>query len=212
MVRRFVLIIVLSAAVLSLLWSALAAPRVLPRLRVAPGFGLQDSVGQTVSSDSLRGQTLLITFGPAHCDDPCREWSERVANAVPVQATDERVQLLWIVAEPVNVEELAQLEASLVPAAVPWRVLGSQDAQQLERILDGFRVPRALTTSGPSVDPILVIVDPTGIVRAEYRVPPQRTTLAADMAALEREIRESRSLRRYLYEAAHLFTCNVGGT
>jgi len=210
-VRRFALVIVLVAAALSIIWSALAAPRVLPRLRIAPGFGLQDAAGQTVSSDSLRGQTLLVTFGPAHCDDPCREWSQLVASAMPERGTVERVQLIWIVTEPATPEELAQLQASLVPASVPWRVLGSDDARQLELVLAGFRVPRVLSTAGSSVEPILIIVDPTGIVRAEYRVAPQPSTLAADITALEREIRESRGLRRYLYEAAHLFTCNVGG-
>jgi hypothetical protein len=130
---------------------------------------------------------------------------------MPERGTVERVQLIWIVTEPATPEELAQLQASLVPASVPWRVLGSDDARQLELVLAGFRVPRVLSTAGSSVEPILIIVDPTGIVRAEYRVAPQPSTLAADITALEREIRESRGLRRYLYEAAHLFTCNVGG-
>lgn len=211
MVRRFALVIVLVAAALSIIWSALAAPRVLPRLRIAPGFGLQDTAGQTVSSDSLRGQTLLVTFGPAHCDDPCREWSQLVASAMRERDTVERVQLVWIVAEPATSEQLAQLQASLIPTSVRWRVLGTEDARQLELVLAGFRVPRVLSTAGSSVEPILIIVDPTGIVRAEYRVAPQPSTLAADITALEREIRESRGLRRYWYEAAHLFTCNVGG-
>ncbi|MCS7050799.1 MAG: SCO family protein [Thermomicrobium sp.] len=211
MVRRLALALVLAAAVLSILWSALAAPRVLPRLRLAPGFGLMDATGRPVSSDALRGRTVLVTFGPVRCDERCQGWSRAVATAIPSRISGEAVQLVWIAAEPASPEELARLQATLPPAPLPWRVLGSRDDRQIELVLSGFRVPRHSDGTASAVDPVLVVVDPTGIVRAEYRVAPPGSVLDGDLAALEREIRDSRGLRRYLYEAAHLFSCNVGG-
>lgn len=211
MVRRFALVTVLLAATLSIVWSAIAAPQVLPRLRLAPGFGLHDPAGETVSSDSLRGSTLVVTFGPAQCDERCRAWGRTVATALPRDLSPEQFQLVWIVTAPATPADLAALEGQLPAAPLPWRVLGTDDARQLELVLAGFRVPRVVSAAGSLPDPILIIVDPAGIVRAEYRVSPQSQVIAQDLAALKREIRESRGLRRYLYEAAHLFTCNVGG-
>ncbi|MCX7622444.1 MAG: SCO family protein [Thermomicrobium sp.] len=209
MIRRVALVLVLLAAAFSIVWSALAAPRVLPRLRVAPGFGLVDATGQRLSSDALRGQVVLVTFGPAACDDRCREWSRLLAERLVAVRSDRPVTYLWIVTDPVDPAELGALAGTLDASLVPWRVLGSSEQRELDLVLAGFRVPRP--TGGATVDPVLIVVDPAGIVRAEYRTAPATRALASDLEALERELRESRGVRRYLYEAAHLFTCNVGG-
>jgi len=206
MVRRLALIVVLLLATLSIVWNALAAPRVLPRLRVAPGFGLQDPSGRLVSSDSLRGQILVVTFGSAECGADCASRSQLLAKAAAGTETTGRMELIWIASESASREQLAALSETLAAHGQPWVVLGSSDQRELDLALSGFRVPRR---PDGTVDPIIVVVDPLGIVRAEYRIEPSPTVLARDLEALEREIRESRGVRRYLYEAAHLFRCYV---
>lgn len=206
MVRRLALIVVLLLATLSIVWNALAAPRVLPRLRVAPGFGLQDPSGRLVSSDSLRGQILVVTFGSAECGADCASRSQLLAKAAAGTETTGRMELIWITSESASREQLAALSERLAAHGQPWVVLGSSDQRELDLALSGFRVPRR---PDGTVDPIIVVVDPLGIVRAEYRIEPSPTVLARDLEALEREIRESRGVRRYLYEAAHLFRCYV---
>jgi len=206
MVRRLALIVVLLLATLSIVWNALAAPRVLPRLRVAPGFGLQDPSGRLVSSDSLRGQILVVTFGSAECGADCASRSQLLAKAAAGTETTGRMELIWIASESASREQLAALSETLAAHGQPWVVLGSSDQRDLDLALSGFRVPRR---PDGTVDPIIVVVDPLGIVRAEYRIEPSPTVLARDLEALEREIRESRGVRRYLYEAAHLFRCYV---
>jgi hypothetical protein len=116
------------------------------------------------------------------------------------------VELIWIASEPVSREQLAVLSETLAQHGHPWRVLGSSDRRELDLTLSGFRVPRH---PDGTVDPIIVIVDPLGIVRAEYRIAPSPEMLTRDLEALEQEVRESRGVRRYLYEAAHLFRCYV---
>ncbi|MCX2726453.1 SCO family protein [Thermomicrobium sp. 4228-Ro] len=211
MVRRIALVIVLLAATFSVVWSALAAPRVLPRLRVAPGFGLVDAAGNRVSSDDLRGQIVLVTFGPVRCDERCTEWSSRLAEALAGDTSGRSMRAIWIVTEPSDATRLATLQRELATSGFPWLVLGTSDERELELVLAGFRVPRQVSQHGTTVDPVLVVVDPVGIVRAEYRTAPTATVLQGDLAALAQEIRNSRGARRYLYEAAHLFTCNLGG-
>ncbi|GBD17903.1 hypothetical protein HRbin27_00390 [bacterium HR27] len=211
MVRRIALVIVLLAATFSIVWSALAAPRVLPRLRVAPGFGLVDANGNRVSSDDLRGQIVLVTFGPARCDERCAAWSSRLAEALTGDTVGSSTRAIWIVTEPSDTTRLVTLQRELAASGVPWRVLGTSDERELELVLAGFRVPRQVSEHGTAVDPVLVVVDPVGIVRAEYRTVPIATVLQGDLTALVQEIRNSRGARRYLYEAAHLFTCNLGG-
>lgn len=211
MVRRIALVIVLLAATFSIVWSALASPRVLPRLRVAPGFGLVAADGNRVSSDDLRGQIVLVTFGPARCDERCAAWSSRLAEALTGDTVGSSIRAIWIVTEPSDTTRLVTLERELAASGVSWRVLGTSDERELELVLAGFRVPRQVSEHGTAVDPVLVVVDPVGIVRAEYRTAPTATMLQGDLTALVEEIRNSRGARRYLYEAAHLFTCNLGG-
>ncbi|WP_448575545.1 SCO family protein [Thermomicrobium sp.] len=206
MVRRLALIAVLLLATLSIVWNALFAPRVLPRLRMAPGFGLHDPSGQLVSSDSLRGQILVVTFGNAECGVDCASRGQLITTAVAGMETTGRVELIWIASELASREQLAALSETLARHGQPWTVLGSSNQRELDLTLSGFRVPRR---PDGTVDPLIVVVDPLGIVRAEYRIAPSPAVLTRDLAALEREIRESRGVRRYLYEAAHLFRCYV---
>jgi protein SCO1/2 len=211
MVRRIALVTVLFAATLSIVWSALAAPRVLPRLRVAPGFGLVDAAGNRVSSDDLRGEIVLVTFGPPHCDERCTEWSTGLAGVLTGNTIGSSIRAIWIVTEPSDPSRLATFQQALAASAVPWRVLGTAEERQLELILAGFRVPRQVSGDGIMVDPVLVVVDPAGIIRTEYRTAPTATVLQDDLRTLTQEIQNSRGARRYLYEAAHLFTCSLGG-
>jgi cytochrome oxidase Cu insertion factor (SCO1/SenC/PrrC family) len=142
MVRRLALIVVLLLATLSIVWSALAAPRVLPRLRLAPGFGLEDPSGKLVSSDSLRGQILVVTFGSAECGTDCASRGQLLATAAAGTETTGRVELIWIASEPASREQLAALSETLAQHGHPWRVLGSSDRRELDLTLSGFRVPR----------------------------------------------------------------------
>lgn len=210
MVRRIALIVILLGAALTIVWSAVVAPRVLPRLRVAPAFVLTSATGQTVTSEQLRGKVLVIAFAPTACTLPCSALAQNVETALGQGAGTIAIQPIWIVTDPVNTDSLA-VKASELNQNLGWLVLSQTDSSHLELVLQYFRVPRYNLAGSQVSDPYLVLVDPAGIVRAEYRIAPDPTVLTNDLGALEREIRESRGFRRYLYEAAHLFTCSVGG-
>jgi len=189
-------------------------PRVLPRLDLAPAFRLTDSAGRRVTSEDLRGTVVVYSFIGATCDVSCQELLSllRELKGETTAAWAAPVRLVTIVTEEVSEGELEALAAEAGGATGNWLILGG-DEQAARSVREAFRVPTVRVPSGSTrVEPYLVLVDPTGIVRAEYRAPlPPADVLRNDLAALENEIVNSLGAMRYFYEGMHLFTCTTRG-
>jgi protein SCO1/2 len=101
------------------------------------------------------------------------------------------------------------LAATEPAAAAQWRLL-TGDADQLKNVIGaGFNTYYGEDASGNLVvDPVFVLVDGWGIVRATYRTAaPDVDLLKRDLGLIVKEIENSTGVSRYAYEAAHLFMC-----
>jgi protein SCO1/2 len=94
-------------------------------------------------------------------------------------------------------------------AAVPWVFLSGEETRTKFAVGGGFRVYYDDNTStGMRFTPRYVLVDPSGIIRAEYGTAALNLeTLQRDVDLLAQEMRNSGGIGRYGYEAAHLFVC-----
>lgn len=207
-------VVPLLAAVGVIIIALVGPPRVLPRLDLAPSFRLTDSAGRQVTSEDLRGAIVVYSFVGAACDASCQQVLRVLKEleketAVGGAAT---VRLVTIVTEELSPRELEALAAEVGSSSGNWLILGGDErATRLAR--EAFGVPVVRMPSGSTrVEPYLVLVDPVGMVRAEYRAPlPSADVLREDLTVLEDEIANSRGAMRYFYEGMHLFTCTTRG-
>ena len=216
---RWGVYLLLGVIVLGILAFATLKPiRVLPRIRLAPGFALLDHTGQQVSSEDLRGTVVLYTFTYSRCrTEACQElWdilryvdrhiTEAVTGGVPFR-------LAVISFDPTydTPERLRQFrEAYHIPAR--WLLLTGTDANRLRYVIGGgFEVYYEPLPNGEfAFDPAFILVDGWGIIRGEYRyetLMPQQERLVRHLNVLFAEIRNSRGAAKVAYEAAHLFLC-----
>lgn len=181
---------------------------VLPRIALAPGFGLQNGDGALVSNEDLRGTITLYSFGAAHCGSDC---GQTAADIAAVQQT-----LAAAVTTPINLVTMALNEESPADLAalggttgtVTWQWL-TGDAQRMRYVVGGgFNL--YYDQQGDSVDfePRYVLVDSLGMIRAYYftaQLDP--ALLLRDVNFLIEETRNSTGSKKLAYEAAHLFLC-----
>lgn len=195
-----------------ILFAVLRPLKVLPRIRISPGYLLVDQNGDRVSSEEMRGQITLYGFTSTECGPPC-EGAEGVMADVAAQLdpqADIPVELVTIA-----VDEEEQLPDALRAYArnkgiEPSRRLLTGEAQQVKLVVGGgFSTFYEKDSSGQlQIDPALMLVDGLGILRAEYRGPlPSTSEILRDINLLTQEARNSTGLTRYAYEAAHLFLC-----
>ncbi len=186
--------------------------RVLPRLDLAPSFQLTDPAARPVSGEDFLGSVVLYSFVGARCDESCRATLDLVRALEPVTEQDWSVpvRLVTVIVEPTDPEGIQAIAAETRSSSGNWQVLGG-DETSVRLVRQGFRMPLVAGAEGmANVEPMLVLVDPAGIVRAEYRAPlPASEVLKADLAVLQEEIANSRGAKRLLYEGLHLFTCRV---
>jgi len=198
--------------VVVLLFATLRPLKVLPRIRISPGYLLVDQNGDRVSSEDMRGQITLYGFTSTQCGLPCEE-AEGVMSDVSAQLdpqADIPVELVTI-----TVDEKEQLPDALRAYALrkgiePSRWLLTGEAQQVKLVVGGgFNTFYERDSSGQlQIDPSLMLVDGLGILRAEYRGRlPSTSAILRDINLLTQEARNSTGLTRYAYEAAHLFLC-----
>ena len=198
------------------LFVALQPIQVLPRMSLAPGFGLTDPTGEPVTSDAFKGGFTLYGFDYAGCGETCadtrslfRELQDRldVTGGLLGQVP---VRLVTVGLDPAgdSRDGLAALADSLAASPGRWTVAGGDSADVVRTVRDGFGFwYEAEEDGGFRFDPRVVLVDQFGIRRREYEYggfDPE--TVMADLGRLEQESR-AEGMTHLAYEAAHLFAC-----
>ncbi len=189
--------------------------KVLPRMRLAPGFVVQTQANQPLNSEQLRGQITLYHFAYSRCGEACQT-SFNVLNAVQAQLQAEEVGV------PVRLVTLS-LDAThdTPPVLQTWGAQHTADPtrwifatastpQEARRVVGhGFGVFFRETSPGQfEFGQRMYLVDGTGLTRAEYTsFVPTPDRLMRDIHLVAEEARNSQGLAWYAYEAAHLFGC-----
>ena len=190
--------------------------KVLPRIAPAPGYALRDERDERLTSEMMRGQVVLYTFAPVGCEgESCPATIERLrevqaALAARPELPPLRVVVVGLDAQAQSAEARAAAEQRWsAGASGEWSVV-SGEAERVKMLVgDGFRTYYGDREDGTmEVVPAIVLVDPLGVIRAEYqsRIPPA-ATIVRDLGVLASEARNSEGAARLAYEAAHLFQC-----
>ena len=195
-----------------ILFAALRPLKVLPRIRISPGYLLVDQNGSRVSSEEMRGQITLYGFTSTDCGLPCAGSEELMADvAAQIDSqSDVPVELVMIAVDEQELLPDALRAYALDRGIEPSRRLLTGDAQQVKVVVGGgFNTFYERDSSGQlQLDKALMLVDGLGILRAEYRGRlPSTSAILRDIDLLTQEARNSTGLTRYAYEAAHLFLC-----
>lgn len=203
------------ALVVLILWFAIARPvQVLPRIAQAPAFMLTDQDGRWVSDADLRGSVLLINFAHTRCGERCAAMERSllaVSDALRADGrlgTQVRLITISVDADGDTPPALRAYAARLNVAAPEWIFL-TGSARELKQLIGGeYGVYYRL--NGETVDLVdqrVVLVDETGLLRAEYdgtRLDP--AIVLRDIGLVEQEANSSDAARP-IYEAAHIFVC-----
>jgi len=195
------------------LFAVLRPIKVLPRIRLAPGYALVDQNGARVSSEEMRGQITLYGFTSTGCGPLCAESEDLMAEiAQQLESRDDHipVELVMIALDEENDTPEALRAYAASKGMEPARRLLTGDARQVKLVVGGgFSTFYEKDSSGQiQMDPALMLTDGVGILRAEYRgrLPSPAQILSA-IDLLTEEAHNSTGLNRYAYEAAHLFLC-----
>ena len=191
--------------------------KVLPRMRLAPGFVLTDINGQRLTSDSLRGKVVLYNFFYTGCGSRCDQMNETMRQ---VQAGIQDMDLGAMPVTFVSVsfdpahdspEALRAYAESLGADTTQWNFATGDAALLKETIGGGFEVYYAPTEKGGfQFDPTFVLVDGWGILRGKYRYQvqiPDSERILRHIGVLAQEVQRSHGANKLIYEAAHLFLC-----
>lgn len=193
--------------VAAMLFAVLQPVRVLPRIRLAPGFALVDADGQTITSEDGRGAITLYTFVPAGCGARCdgvhTTMDEVASLADDIDLAGAEFRTVTLVMGADHTEAASDRDAA-VPSGSTWVAV---DGDALNNVVGlGFARP----TDPSAFSPAFAIVDGWGMIRGEYRY----STLADDGEKLLRhidilgsELRNDRGFASFVYEAAHAFQC-----
>jgi protein SCO1 len=197
----------------ALLYASLFTLGVLPRLGFAPGYALTAASGDRLTSEDLRGSVVLYTFAPAGGDGEGRDtgavMQEVRARLAPEDTADVPVRMVSIVLDTDAPPALAAAASRAGADGDVWRFAsGPHDALRTV-VRDGFGVWFDRQADGSvRYDPVFVVVDGMGIVRAHHRVGlPGADILLRDIRSILREARAATGPARLAYEAAHLFQC-----
>ncbi len=191
--------------------------KVLPRIRLAPGFSLTDQSGQPLTSEDLRGKVVLYSFFYTQCGDRCDQINQTM-RAVQEQLTAAPLDNLSVQFMSMSFDPDKDTPAALTDYA---RALGADtsrwhfvtgEADRLKQIIgNGFEAYYAPAAQGGfDFDPTFVLVDGWGIIRGEYHYQvesPDADRLLRHIGVLAEEVRKSQGVKRLVYEAAHLFLC-----
>lgn len=197
--------ILIGTVLVGLIWFALAQPlKVLPRIRPAPAYALTTVQGESVHSELMRGGLTFYTFTSSACDSPAFTAQREALQSVVTQANAVTTMPIRVVTMMVDGKDCT---GEVPPLPYEIRLVGN--AEPLKQIIGGsFGVYYAVSATQSEIDPVMVLVDGWGIVRAEYRTAsPNTTTLWRDVQLIVDEVKNSKGIARYAYEAAHLFLC-----
>lgn len=192
--------------------------KVLPRMRLAPGFVLTDQDGLRITNEDMRGRIVLYSFTYTRCQPPCSQ------PVLAVQAIQQRLNEVNLGSIPLSLitisfdpahdtpDVMHAFAQSLGADPAIWRFTTLEDAAKLKILLgEGFRVYyQSNNQDGFQFDPVFVLVDGWGIIRGEYRLgTPQSHVdrILRHIQVLVEEVNKSQGPARLAYEAAHIFLC-----
>jgi protein SCO1 len=139
---------------------------------VAPAFALIDQSGRRVTSQELRGRTLLVDFVYTHCPGPCPIQTSRevrVQRLLPEALRDE-VRFVSISLDPVRdtPEALRAYAEARGADLANWSFLTGPEAEVAE-VVRAFGVGSTLAPDG-EIEHMLVtfVVDPEGRVAERF--------------------------------------------
>ena len=193
--------------------------KVLPRVRLAPGFILTNQDGESMNNEQFRGKLTLYNFTYTRCQPPeCRQFDAMMKE---VQDHIDEVETYGLPVEFVTIsfdpehdtpEVLKAYAESIGADTSTWHFLTSDDPQQIRRVVGtGFQVYYKEKAPGEfDFIPTMILVDGWGIVRGIYNdrvygADPQRILEHFNVVANEATF--SKGANRAGYEAAHLFLC-----
>ena len=189
--------------------------QVVPRISLAPAYAFRDQNGARLTSEDMRGKLVLYTFTHSDCVAPCASTTATLAALQPALANidldDVPLNFVSMVVDPdaATTETLQAMAAEYQAVAGQWHFV-SGEAEQLKNVIGaGFSTYYGEDANGKlTVDPVFVLVDGWGIIRATYRTPNLSVErLTRDLELITKEIRNSKGVNHYAYEAAHLFMC-----
>lgn len=191
--------------------------KVLPRMRLAPGFTLTDQSGQRLTSEDLRGQVVLFNFLYTGCGAKCDQMNATMQEVQQrlgeVELGGLPVQFVTISFDPAHdtPDALARYAESLGADTSQWRFATGDPARLKEMIGGGFEVYYAPDDAGGfQFDPTFVLVDGWGIIRGKYRYQVQvrdADRILRHFGVLAEEVQKATGANKLIYEAAHLFLC-----
>jgi protein SCO1/2 len=191
--------------------------KVLPRMRLAPGFTLVDQNGQRLTSEDMRGTVVLYNFLYTGCGDECdrmnatmQEVQQRLSG---MDLGGLPVEFVTISFDPANdtPEALQRYAESLGADTSQWRFATGDEARLKQLIGGGFEAYYAPDGAGGfQFDPTFVLVDGWGIIRGKYRYQvqvPDADRILRHIGVLAEEVQKATGPNKLIYEAAHLFLC-----
>ncbi len=192
--------------------------KVLPRIRLAPGFVLTDQHGTTLTSEDLRGSVTLYTFTYGRCEPPCydldtqmAEIARRVRTEADLGDTPFRLVTISFDPEHDTPEVLTEMAAAAGADGEVWRFATGDPATLKNVIGGGFKTYYERLDDGTfRFDPAFVLVDGWGVIRGEYEYRTLASTtdrIVRHVGILGEELRKSKGAASVAFEAAHFFLC-----
>ena len=191
--------------------------KVLPRIRLAPGFTLTDQNGQRLTSEDMRGTVVLYNFLYTGCGAECERMNatmQEVQQRLPAMDLGGLpVEFVTISFDPANdtPEALQRYAESLGADTSQWRFATGEEARLKQLIGSGFEAYYAPDDQGGfQFDPTFVLVDGWGIIRGKYRYQvqvPDADRIVRHIGVLAEEVQKATGPNKLIYEAAHLFLC-----
>jgi protein SCO1/2 len=199
--------------------------QVLPRIGLAPGYLLIDQNGNRLTNETLRGSVTLYNFTQTRCTGKCPQTSGTLQamqhllvtnnpdSKLDDSANDVPLHFVTIAYNPtVDTPDALRLYAEELKVTNERWHFATGDAAQLKSIIDmGFQAEYTQHADGTLfVEPLFVLVDGWGIVRALYpTATPDIDAIQRDIQLVLNEARNSTGVNRYAYEAVHLFVCHL---
>lgn len=187
--------------------------KVLPYERQAPAYSLVDQNGETVSAGDLHGRIVLVNFMYTNCPTICPAMIDEmklVADEAEHRGwLGDDLVLVTMTFDPERDTPEQMLAAARQAGADPdnWLWL-TGDPVAVKRLVGGefgvyFKRVDEEETYDFVLEPVFVLIDWAGNIRAEYRTLPAAEQILRGTRLLVRE-KNAGALGSLLYRSAHL--------